>query len=44
VDAAKKAGIKHFVWVTNPRSGVPHWETKADVDDHLKASGLARTS
>ncbi|PVF92671.1 NAD(P)-binding protein [Serendipita vermifera] len=44
VDAAKKAGIKHFVWVTCPHSGVPHWETKAAVDDHLKASGIPRTS
>jgi len=46
VDAAKAAGIKHFVWITLPHSElkVPHWETKANVDDYLQASGIPRTS
>ncbi|PVF95731.1 NAD(P)-binding protein [Serendipita vermifera] len=44
VDAAKKAGVKHFVWVTLDHSGVPHFDTKARVDDYLKDSGVPRTS
>ncbi|PVF95815.1 NAD(P)-binding protein [Serendipita vermifera] len=44
VDAAKKAEVKHFVWVTLDHSGVPHWDTKAEVDDYLKDSGIPRTS
>jgi hypothetical protein len=44
VDAAKKAGVKHFIWVTLDHSGVPHFDTKARVDDYLKASGVPRTS
>jgi len=46
VDAAKAAGVKHFVWSTLDHSElkVPHWETKANVDDYLKESGVPRTS
>ncbi|KAG8814769.1 NmrA-like domain-containing protein 1 [Serendipita sp. 401] len=46
VDAAKAAGIEHFVWTTLEHSKVevPHWETKARVDDYLKSTGLPRTS
>jgi len=46
VDAAKTAGVKHFVWSTLDRSEfkADHWESKADVDDYLKASGVPRTS
>jgi len=46
VDAAKKAGIKHFVWLTLDYSEwhVPHFETKARVNDYLIASGVPRTS
>ncbi|KAG8805136.1 NmrA-like domain-containing protein 1 [Serendipita sp. 399] len=46
VDAAKAAGIQHFVWSTLEHSeiNVPHWETKARVDDYLKSTGLPRTS
>ena len=46
VDAAKKAGIKHFVWTTLEHSdiAVPHFETKANIDDYLKESGVPRTS
>jgi uncharacterized protein YbjT (DUF2867 family) len=34
VDAAKAAGVKHFVWSTldNGDPQVPHWITKAAVD------------
>jgi len=46
VDAAKKAGIKHFIWTTLDYSEwhVPHFETKARVNDYLIASGVPRTS
>jgi len=37
VDAARKAGAKHFVWPTLDHSDwrVPHFETKARVNDYL---------
>jgi len=47
VDAAKAAGIQHFVWVTldhNEQWATPHFETKARVNDYLIASGVPRTS
>ncbi|KAJ7600216.1 hypothetical protein C8J56DRAFT_1072978 [Mycena floridula] len=46
VDAAKAANVKHMTWSTLYHSDlkVPHWETKANVDDYLKASGVPRTS
>lgn len=46
MDAAKAAGIQHFVWTTLDSSElkVPHWETKAAVDEYLKASSVPRTS
>lgn len=47
VDAANAAGVQHFVWSTldhteDPHAG--HWNSKAVVDDYLKASGIPRTS
>jgi len=46
VDAVKDTGIKHFVWSTMEHSEFKpaHWESKANVDDYLKASGVPRTS
>lgn len=47
VDAAKATGVKHFVWSTLDHTQDPHvahWESKAKVDDYLKASGVPRTS
>jgi len=47
VDAAKAAGVKHFVWNTLDHSeqwATPHYETKARVNDYLIASGVPRTS
>lgn len=47
VDAAKAAGVKHFVWSTLDHTNdpyVPHWNSKAKVDDYLKESGVPRTS
>lgn len=46
VDAAKETGVKHFVWSTLDHSPlkVPHWETKANINDYLVASGVPYTS
>ncbi|KIM28638.1 hypothetical protein M408DRAFT_69369 [Serendipita vermifera MAFF 305830] len=46
IDAAKSAGVKHFVWTTLDYSEwhVPHFETKARANDYLIESGLPRTS
>lgn len=55
VDAAKKAGVKHFIWSTFDHSEqrVPHFESKWEVDgttltlinlEYLKQSGVPRTS
>jgi len=46
VDAAKATDIKHFIWSTLDHTEwkPSHWESKADVDDYLKESGVPRTS
>lgn len=46
VDAAKAAGVEHFVWSTldSTPHKASHWESKAQVDDYLKKSGVGRTS
>lgn len=46
IDAAKAAGVKHFVWTTLDYSEwhVPHFETKARANDYLIESGVPRTS
>jgi uncharacterized protein YbjT (DUF2867 family) len=46
VDAAQAARVKHFVWTTLDHSKweVPHFETKARVNDYLKTTGLPHTS
>jgi len=44
VDAAKAAGVQHFVWSTlDGGYGVPHFDTKAAVDDYLKAKQVPHT-
>jgi hypothetical protein len=37
IDAAKKAGVKHFIWSTFDHSElkVPHFESKAEVDGFI---------
>lgn len=47
VDAAKKAGVK-FVVLTSVdgaerKSGVPHFDDKYEVEEHLVQSGLEHT-
>jgi uncharacterized protein YbjT (DUF2867 family) len=48
IDAAKSAGIKHFVWstlpnvelISNGEFGVPHFTNKAKVDDLVRSAGF----
>ncbi|MFP4013147.1 MAG: NmrA/HSCARG family protein [Chitinispirillaceae bacterium] len=46
-DAAKRAGVKHFVYSSigsaNRKTGVPHFETKAKIEEYVKTSGLEYT-
>ncbi|GJJ10506.1 hypothetical protein Clacol_004732 [Clathrus columnatus] len=46
VDAAKAKNVKHFVWSTLDRDTAKpaHWESKAEVNDYLIASGVPWTS
>lgn len=47
VDAAKKAGIKHFVQASiadaDTAKGVRHWESKAAIEKYIDQEGLPRT-
>lgn len=47
VDAAKRAGVKHFVFpsvaLADQRTGIPYFEAKVAIEDHLRASGLPAT-
>ncbi len=44
VDAAKKAGVNHFVYTSvagaDDSTGIPHFDSKAEVESYLYASGL----
>jgi len=45
-DAAKSAGVRHVVYAssgTGSRSGVPSWDTKVEVADHLRSLGVPLT-
>src|SRR6267378_3385340 len=46
-DAAKAAGIAHFVYSSvasaNRATGVPHFDSKYEVERHLQASGVQYT-
>ncbi len=47
VDAAKATNVSHFVWSTLEDTSpikVPHFDSKARIDDYLKESGVPRTS
>jgi uncharacterized protein YbjT (DUF2867 family) len=47
IDAAKGAGVRHFVYTSvlgaSPDHPVDFWRTKFHVEQHLKASGLSWT-
>lgn len=46
-DAAKVAGVRHFVYSSvggaDRRSGVPHFESKWAIEQHIRAIGLPAT-
>jgi len=47
VDAAKAAGVKHFVYssvaAADKDTGIPHFESKGVIEKHLKGSGIPYT-
>jgi len=46
-DAAKRAGVKHFVYSSvggaERNTGIPHWESKWEVEKHIRGLGLPAT-
>lgn len=46
-DAAKKAGVRHFVYSSvggaERSTGIPHWESKWEVEKHIRSLGLPST-
>lgn len=47
VDAAQEAGIEHFVFSSvggaERDTGIPHFESKREIEEHLEAAGLPAT-
>jgi len=47
VSLAAGAGIKHFIYSSvigcDRGTGIPHWESKKEIEDHLKISGMNYT-
>jgi len=47
VNASKENNVKHFVYASvigsDLRTGIPHWESKNKIEDHIRASGLSYT-
>jgi uncharacterized protein YbjT (DUF2867 family) len=46
-EAAQGAGVKHFVYSSvvsaDRKTGIPHFESKAQIEDHIRKSNLAFT-
>src|SRR6516165_10396462 len=46
-DAAKKAGVQHFVYSSvggaERNTGIPHWESKWEIEKHIRSLGLPST-
>jgi uncharacterized protein YbjT (DUF2867 family) len=46
-DAAKEAGVEHFVYSSvgsaHRDTGIPHFDSKWDVEEHVRASGVPYT-
>jgi uncharacterized protein YbjT (DUF2867 family) len=46
-DAAKRARVSHFVYSSvgsaDQRTGIPHFDSKARVEDHIRGTGLRYT-
>jgi uncharacterized protein YbjT (DUF2867 family) len=47
VNAAKENGVKHFVYSSvigcDLNTGIPHWESKNRIEEHIKGSGMDYT-
>jgi uncharacterized protein YbjT (DUF2867 family) len=47
IEAAKRQGVSHFVYssvgAADEETGIPHFESKAKVEEHLRSSGLQYT-
>lgn len=47
VNASKESDVKHFVYSSvigcDLNTGIPHWESKFKIEEHLKASGIGYT-
>jgi len=46
-DAAKKAGVQHFIYSSvggaESNTGIPHWESKWEIEKHIRQLDLAAT-
>jgi uncharacterized protein YbjT (DUF2867 family) len=46
-DAAKAAGIRHYVYssviAADRKTGIPHFESKGEIEEHIKSIGLRST-
>jgi uncharacterized protein YbjT (DUF2867 family) len=47
-DAARAAGVQHFVYSSvvsaDKRTGIPHFESKWEIEQHIRKSGLSFTT
>jgi uncharacterized protein YbjT (DUF2867 family) len=47
IEAAKRQGVGHFVYSSvgsaDKETGIPHFESKVEVEEHLRSSGLRYT-
>jgi uncharacterized protein YbjT (DUF2867 family) len=47
IEAAKRQGVGHFVYSSvgsaDEETGIPHFESKVEVEEHLRSSGLPYT-
>ena len=47
IEAAKRRGVSHFIYSSvgsaDEKTGIPHFESKVKVEEHLRSSGLRYT-
>ena len=47
VNAARESNVKHFVYASvigsDLNTGIPHWESKNKIEEHIKSSGMSYT-
>ena len=45
IDAASRAGVSHFVYSSvgsaDRKTGIPHFDSKAKLEEHLRGKGMA---